>query len=83
MENQKTLVLHIGDETFLLAVSQLTRAQVKDIESLAEAAFDDHSDELGDMSVYQICQWFQDKVKAMYNIELHNLSIDYEVTMRG
>lgn len=66
MEGQKHLVLHIGDETFLLKVSQLTRAQVKDIESLVEAAHDDHGDELADMSVYQICQWFQDKVKSMY-----------------
>lgn len=82
MDNQKNLVLNIGGETFLLAAPQLTRAQLMDIESLAEAAFDDYSEELEEMSVYQLCEWFQDKIKELYQIELRNLAIDYEISIK-
>jgi hypothetical protein len=82
MEKAKNLILHIGGETFLLAAPPLTRSQILDIESLAEGAFDDYYDEISDMSVYQLCCWLQDKVRNMYQIELQNLAIDYEIRLK-
>ena len=82
MEKAKNLILHIGGETFLLAAPQLTRSQILDIESLAEGAIDDYYNELSDMSSYQLCGWFQDKVKQLYQIELVNVSIDYEFKIK-
>ena len=83
MDIQKNLVLHIGGETFLFASPQLTRLQRMDIESLAEAAFDDYGNELDGMSVYQLSEWFQIKVGELFQIELRNLAIDYEITIRN
>jgi hypothetical protein len=82
MESHKNLVLHIGGETFLLSAPHLSRTQLMDIESLAGAAFDDYAEELEEMSVYQLCEWFQEKVRELYQIELKNLAIDYEVTIK-
>lgn len=82
MEKAKNLILHIGGETFLLAAPQLTRSQILDIESLAEGAFDDYGGELEELSAYQLCGWFQDKVNELYQIELQNVAIDYEITMK-
>ena len=82
MDFHKNLVLHIGGETFLLSAPNLTRSQLLDIESLADAAFDDYADELEEMSVYQLSEWFQLKVKNLYQIELRNKAIDYEITIK-
>lgn len=82
MDSHKNLVLHIGGETFLLSAPYLTRSQFIDIESLAEAAFDDYANEIEEMSVYQHCEWFIEKVKELYNIELQNMAIDYEIAMK-
>ena len=83
MENQKTLVLHIFGETFLLAAPQLKRSELLDIESLAEAAFADYEDEIKEMNTYQLCEWFQVKVMELYQIDLKNLAIEYEITIKG
>ena len=81
MDFKKNLVLHIGGETFLLSAPLLTRSQLMDIESLAEAAFDDYAEEIEEMSVYQLCEWFLDKVRELYQIELNNVAIDYEIAI--
>ena len=82
MESQKNLVLHIGRETFLLSAPQLTRALLIEIESLAEGAYDDYGEELADMDTYQLCEWLQLKVKELFQIELQNIAIDYEITIK-
>lgn len=80
---QKNMLLHIGGEVFLFTTSQLSREQLLDIESLVEAAFDDYDDEIEEMSIYQLCEWFQNKAKELYGIELENAPIDYEIKMRA
>lgn len=83
MDSHKNLVLHIGGETFLLSAPHLSRSQLTDIESLAEAAFEDYAEELEDMGVYQLCEWFQVKVRNLYQIELLNIAIDYEISIKN
>jgi hypothetical protein len=46
MDSHRNLVLYIRVETFPLSSPHLTRSQLMDIESLAEAAFDDCTEEL-------------------------------------
>ena len=82
MDFQKSLLLHIAGEAFLFTVPKLSREQCLNIESLAEGALDDYGDDIEEMSVFQLCEWFQDKVKELFGIELKNASIDYEITMK-
>lgn len=83
MNMQKNLLLNIGGEAFLFTVSQLSHGQRLDIESLAEGAFDDYGNEIEEMDAYQLCEWFQNKVKELYRVELMNAPIDYEISIRA
>ncbi len=54
-----------------------------EIESLVEAAFDDHAEEIEELGVDQLCEWFRNKVNKLCGIELVNAPIDYEITMKA
>ena len=81
MNDKKIMVLKVEGEVFLLGTTDLTRDEIAHIESIASSVSDDFSDEVENMSVYELCGWFQTQVKAELGVELENVGIAQEINI--
>ena len=65
----------------MLSSKRLDRHEKIHLESICSAAIDDYAEEIEDLSVYKLCEWFQEKVEKEMGLILENVGIDLELKL--
>ncbi|SIO36517.1 hypothetical protein [Halodesulfovibrio marinisediminis] len=80
----EVIVVTVNNETFLMAADKELTKDVKiELESICESLDEDYADEVSELDTFQLCEWFENKVREELSITLKPVGIGLELNLNN
>lgn len=84
LKMNEVIVVTVNNETFLMAADKELTKDVKiELESICESLDEDYADEVSELDTFQLCEWFENKVREELSITLKPVGIGLELNLNN